>query len=219
MTLWWAAAVAWAEIPLPSYSVAVADAERAAAFLALDRICPEDRFGHVHVCGDGADALVARIDAWQVAVFPQPGLAYLGALTRRYQGRNSEAMARYRTTLKLDPNSEAAWYDLGELLLLESRLDEAERAFEEVSRLRPGGSNAWLGPWRLAEVAAYRHDPIGLDRHMREALRRGFSFDVVKDLPNWARFYADPPLRDTLRKLLTVYATPELLTEFDRAAP
>lgn len=206
-------AVGWgASPPLPSYRAAVADAERAAASRAVAAVCPYNRLGQVHVCdGSGADALVLRLDQWQATVFADAELTYWAALVRRYQGRNDDALRRYRAAIDLDATDEAAWYDLGELLLAAQRLDEAEHAFEEVSRLLPTGANSWTGPWRLSEVAAERHDAAGFDIHLREALRRGFSFQTIKAAPNWKRYAVDPALADTLRKLLTVYATPDVL--------
>jgi tetratricopeptide (TPR) repeat protein len=209
----WAVAFGWAgaPLPLPSYRDVVADAERTLAARAVEASCPWDRLGQVHVCDPvAADAVVDRIDRWQAVVFADAELTYWAALVRRYQGRPEKALARYRASLALDATDEAAWYDMGELLLAGGRLDEAERAFEKVAELRPEGDKSWTGPWRLAEVAAERHDAAAMDRHLREALRRGFTFQTVKGLPNWRRYAADPALADTLRKLLTVYATPDI---------
>ena len=88
--------------------------------------------------------------------------------------------------------------------------DDAERAFTEVAKRKTTGDNAWVGEWRLAEVAAFRHDPVAFERHIVTALERGFTFRNVMGLPNWRGFYADPALRDTLDKLLSVYADPDV---------
>jgi hypothetical protein len=69
----------------------------------------------------------------------------------------------------------------------------------------------WMGPWRLAEVAANQHDADAFEDQMREALRRGFSFKTIAGLPNWQRFYADPVLHDSIEKLVTVYGDAKIL--------
>jgi hypothetical protein len=46
---------------------------------------------------------------------------------------------------------------------------------------------------------------------MKQALARGFSFRQIEGLPPWKGFYADPVMRDSIEKLITVYGTPETL--------
>lgn len=163
------------------------------------------------VCEDGvAASVIADVDAFERRLFPDGPLTYLGGLAARYAGDEGAAERRYRRALDLDPTLVEAWYDLGELLLASGRLDEAQAAFAEVAARNTARATSWLGPWRLAEVAAHRHDAAAFEAHLTEALRRGFTFRQIAGLPNWRGFYADPALRDTLRALLLVYADPSV---------
>ena len=94
--------------------------------------------------------------------------------------------------------------------MAQGALDRARTAFTHVRDLRSEGDLAWIGPWRLAEVAALDHDAARFEADIKVALRRGFSFEHIAGQPNWRAFYADPALTDTLDKLLTVYATSEV---------
>jgi len=152
-----------------------------------------------------ADDAIDRATRFQRQVSPDARLEYLTGLAWRRAGNDRRAERHYRRAVEMDPEREDAWYDLGELLVAQNRLDEAEHAFSQVARLVPYGTNSWLGPWRLAEVAAHRQDPERFEEHMREALRRGFSFRQIEGLPNWKAFYADPVMRDSVEKLVTVY--------------
>ena len=135
--------------------------------------------------------------------------ATVAGVANRYIGEDDEAIRRYRASIALDPAHPDAWNDLGEIWMTRpGHTAEAREAFEHVRDLVPDGENAWLGPWRLAEVSALEHDPVGLERNIKDAIRLGFSFRQIAGLENWRGFYADPVLTDTLDKLLTVYAEP-----------
>lgn len=163
------------------------------------------------VCEDGvAASVITDADAFERHLFPDGPLTYLGGLAARYAGDEQAAERRYRRALDLDPTLVEAWYDLGELLLASGRLDDAGAAFGEVAARNTAPATSWLGHWRLAEVAAHRHDAPAFEAHLTEALRRGFTFRQIAGLPNWRGFYADPALQDTLRALLLVYADPSV---------
>jgi tetratricopeptide (TPR) repeat protein len=159
-----------------------------------------------------------RAIAFQDRVVRDGTLEYLVGLSWRLRHDDYRAEMHYRAALELNPRLQEAWNDLGEIALSDARFDEAERAFKEVSSLVPAGPFAWLGPQRLAEIAAHRHDPIRFEQHMHEALRRGFTFRSVDGLPNWRTFYADPALHDSVEKLVTVYGDERTLGSF-RPAP
>lgn len=209
--MWWWVLPALAEKPLPSYREELARERWHEVNALLERGCGWQRLLSAVVCAEGVtDAAVARADAFQEVLFRDAGLEYLAGLALRYAGDDAGARARYRSAVALDPERVEAWYDLGEIALKEGRLDEAEDAFGRVADLLPGGERAWIGPWRLAEVAATRGDAVAFEREIKRALQRGFSFRSIAGLPNWRAFYADPALRDTLDKLLTVYGDPEI---------
>jgi tetratricopeptide (TPR) repeat protein len=209
------AAVGWAEVPLPSYRDELVRERWAKVDAILTEGCATDHFPVA--CEAGVpDRAIAEADAFQDAVVRDAGLEYLAGLANRYAGRESAAEQRYRAAIALDPKRSEAWYDLGELWMVAGKYDDARDAFEHVRTLEADGDHAWLGPWRLAEVAALQHDPVGFERNIKDALRHGFTFRQVAGQQNWHAFYADPALRDTLDKLLTVYATPEVREELQR---
>lgn len=204
------AGVAWAEVPLPSYREVLAHQRWVEVDDVLTDGCAVDRFPVV--CTEGAvDRALALVDAYQRQVATDAGLEYLAGLANRYGGREREAVRRYKAALALDPGRADAWYDLGEIRMANGDLAEARSCFERVRDLRSDGELAWVGPWRLAEVAALGHDPAEFERQIKDALRYGFSFRQIAGQQNWRAFYADPALTDSIDKLLTVYAEPEVL--------
>ncbi|HHO50436.1 MAG TPA: tetratricopeptide repeat protein [Deltaproteobacteria bacterium] len=210
--IWWTIALAQAELPPPGLDRALARDRWHEVNAILEGGCAYQRLLAAVACAEGVtDAAIAHADAFQDALFHDAGLEYLAGLAHRYAGEDPKAIARYRAAIALDPAYDAAWYDLGELYLKGGRYAQADEAFTRVQELVSGGANAWLGPWRRAEVAALQHDAEGFEAHIKEALQQGFSFRSIAGLPNWRRFYADPALQDTLSKLLTVYAEPDVI--------
>lgn len=216
MWLFWL--TARAEVPLPSYEQELVRLRWAQVDALLRAECTTDTFP-VRCTPGATDRAIALVDTFARTVLQDAGLEYLAGLALRYDGQDAKAAARFETSVALDPQRADAWYDLGEVRLAQGRTDDARRAFTEVSRLRPRGEFAWLGPWRLAEVAATDHDPAAMEQHLQTALRLGFSFQHITGLENWRRFYADPALHDTLDKMLTVYASPEVRNSLDGSAP
>jgi tetratricopeptide (TPR) repeat protein len=211
ITLLLGVTVARAELPLPSYRDELAKERASLVNRMLDENCAWERLLSSMVCRPGVvEAAVEAVDAFERSLFRDASLEYLAGLAYRYADDDTRARRRYESALDLDPGLVEAWYDIGEIHLSAGRLDAAELAFTEVAKRMTTGDNAWLGEWRLAEVAAQRHDAAAFERHIVTALERGFTFRHVMGLPNWRGFYADPALRDTLDKLLTVYADPDV---------
>jgi tetratricopeptide (TPR) repeat protein len=180
-----------ADIPLPSYR----DELVRAAWEEVDDLIARGEH----------DAAVASAQAFQRHVTPDATLEYLIGYSWRLRTDFKQAESHYHRALEMDPSLDEAWNDLGEMMLSQGRMEESQAAFEQLSRLLTTGPNAWLGPWRLAELAAHRHDPEGFEENMRVALERGFSFRLIEGLPNWQAFYRDPAMRDSVEKLITVY--------------
>lgn len=147
---------------------------------------------------------------------PWPELTYERALAANAAGQRRTARRAYRRVLEQEPDHAAAWYDLGELLLVEDELEQARRAFERAAELRP---DHWAGPFRLAEVAARQRQVASFEEHLESALSRGFSFQLVVGDPRWRRWYHDPELGDVLRRLVTVYGEKGLEEAFSREPP
>ncbi|MCB9697407.1 MAG: tetratricopeptide repeat protein [Alphaproteobacteria bacterium] len=202
---------ALASPPLPSYREELANVRWREVDAILTAGCAFDRFQGGVVCGEGVtDHAIERADAFQRALFHDAGLEYLAGLASKYAGDEREAARRYEAALALDPELVEAWYDLGEIRLAQGRYDDARTAFERVDQLGTDGKVPWLGPWRLAEVAAHQGDADAFEAHLERALAAGFSFRQIEGLPNWKAFYADPAIGPSLRKMLTVYGTPDV---------
>lgn len=75
----------------------------------------------------------------------------------------------YRRHLMKRPAHAAVWLRLGNMLKESGRLEEADRAYSEVSRLMP---DAGAGPRMRAELSRRRGDRLQACRHYIEAWRR-----------------------------------------------
>jgi len=204
--------LAAATVPLPHYGEALADAKWYAVDKVLTNGCGFDPQASAVVCEEGTTSLAREMaEDFQRIVTPSVGLTYLVGLSHRYDGNNTQAITWYRRAIAIDEGYEAAWYDLGELHLVDGRFNAAAEAFEKVAELVPEGETAWVGPWRRAEVAAHQQQPEVFETWMRRALELGFSFRHIENSPPWKGFYADPAMRDSIEKLITVYGTPQTL--------
>jgi len=198
-------------VGLPSYREALIQRTWHQLNDRLEQLCRFDTRAQAVVCSQDPEPLLDHARAFQKHVTLDAGLAYLIGLGERYRGQHKLAKRHYREALELDPTYTAAWHDLGELHLIDGQIDLAHEAFSQVANLHETGPNCWIGPWRLAEVAAHRQDAQEFEAQMREALRRGFSFRQIDGLPNWKAFYLDPSLQMVIDKLVRVYGTKETL--------
>lgn len=190
-------ALAMAETPLPSFEDELSrEVER--------------RVEDLMTLGRAADALETS-RTFRTTVTDTAHLAYLEGLILNREGRLEEAESAYRRSIELDEGLAEAWYDLGELLLVRGAFEESGIALSRSTALYTRGSDAWRSPLREAEVAGHLRRPEDLEAHLRVALERGFSFRSIEGMPQWQQFYADPMLRDTVQKLVTVYGSPETL--------
>lgn len=186
-----------AEVPLPSYR----DELTTGAWVEVNQQIEEGRL----------DDAIKNASRFEKHVIEDAGIAYLTGLAYRMKGDPISAEKHLRRSVALDPTRKDAWSDLGELLLADARYLEAEAAFHKVDELLPTGRYAWIGPFRLAEVAAHQSQTEVFEGHMREALRRGFTFRTIENDVNWRKFYANPEMRDSVEKLITVYGDRRIL--------
>jgi tetratricopeptide (TPR) repeat protein len=209
--------VAHAEVPLPSYREDLALARWHNINSQIESACEPSPSSPALICSEVMlDKAIEDAHTFQTTLFPDARIEYLIGLSHRYAGRTEKAVAHYKRAVAQDPERQDAWHDLGETYLSQGRYDEARVAFEHVSALVSSGSHSWIGPWRLGEIAAHQNDPDTFEEHMREALRRGFSFNQIRGLANWRDFYANPALHDSIEKLVTVYGDPDLLHSLER---
>ena len=151
-----------------------------------------------------------RAESFQRDVTEDAALTYLMGESYRRLRQPKKAEKAFRRSLQLEPSRQDAWYDLGEVLLEQQRLNEAKIAFERVAELVDEGPKAWIAPFRLAEIAAAQQQPALFEEQLRKALSLGFSFQTVAGLPNWQSYYRDPIIHDSLSKLVTVYGSSEI---------
>ncbi len=189
--------VCGADMPPPDYLAEVS--QRAAATLET-----------MNMQGLHEDA-VAWGASFQSHIAKSADVTYEVAFALNAMGKPAEARKQYRRVLKLDPLHAAAWYDLGELYLLDGDFKAARNAFEQATRLRP---DHWVGHFRLAEIAGISGDADAFNTHLKDALREGFSFRTVVDDPRWRTFFTDEELGDVIRRLITVYGDESLLEDF-----
>ena len=215
--------VAQAEIPLPSYEARLGTR----AWHAVDRHFERGVSLRADAAARRDPALRRELEAEADAAFRKAieeatayrqtvrdtsGLAYLEGLSWRMLDEPTKAEAAYRRSIELDPEGATdAWHDLGELLMTQEEWAEADAAFAHVTAQITDGPHAWQGPLRQAEVAAWQGDAAGLEKHLHEALRRGFKMDTIRGQPQWSSFYGDPRLHDTVEKMVRVYGDPSLL--------
>jgi len=79
-----------------------------------------------------------------------------------------QAMAHLETAVRVAPDYDRAWYELGYLNLGLDRLPEAQHAFESVVRLNPLDYQA---EGNLGNICMRRGDLEGAESHLRAALR------------------------------------------------
>lgn len=202
---------AWAERPFPAYDEVLITTTWEKMDALIEAACQGPGGGAVRCNPEPLAEAIQRGEAFQSQVTEDARITYLLGLAELSRGERQAARAHYLRSVALDETRIDAWHDLGELALEDGDLELAQRAFQAVADHLDRGPRAWLGPWRLAEVAAHRHQPDAFERNMLLALERGFSFRYVQGLPNWKAFLADPQVGPSVRKLLTVYATPEVL--------
>ncbi len=216
-----------AEPALPSYREEVVVAAWNELDAAITASCRWNKglegIGAPLTCdADRLDAVIAQAEAFTSHVVNDGRIHYLMGLAQRHRGELQAAERSLRTSTQLAPTRVEAWFDLGELLSRRRDWEGARTAFTQVVALLPEGKRAWPGWFQLAQVAGHRGDAEELDRALREALRHGFTFQIVMGNEGWATFLADPVLRPGLERLIRVYADPEVagaLLGAERATP
>lgn len=197
IALWFGLGSALAELPPPDYRAALlADVEAEA-----DRLLNAGQ----------AEAAREMVHAFREEVADDARLVYEEGLILNLLGDPKRAESLYREALERDQTLAAAWYDLGGLLLLRGEDEEAEEALERASALTVEHPAGWAAPLQLALIAARRQDADGMERALREALRRGLRFTDIAGHPEWTAILRDPTLGPVLSGLVTVYGEGRLL--------
>ena len=202
--------VVWASMPLPAYD----DVRIQAHWHEINRLIEvacEPGPGGLGCVEDPLREAIAKATTFQETVTVDARMEYLIGLAYRGLNDKKSAEVHLQMAVDLDPNRTDAWHDLGELLLDRSAIADAKKAFTEVDRRLTRGSRAWVGPFRLAEVAAHEQDVVAFEKQLRTALSRGFNFRFVLHDTEWRGFAADPVIGPSVAKLVTVYGTREQL--------
>ncbi len=117
------------------------------------------------------------------------------------RGRYEDARAEFQRATVADPDSPAAWANLGAADAVTSRIEEARGAYEKALALAP---DHWLAHYNLAVLLAREGDRDGAVRHLerffylggtREETRRQALADLRRD-PSLQGLLSDPRLRD-----------------------
>lgn len=147
---------------------------------------------------------------------PDARLHYLIGLGHRYLNDMTSAKASFQRALTIDETRAEVWMELGEVESNLRNWKEADRAFQQVTTLRPAGDAAYFGWLARAQVAAHQGDADGFEAQLRLALNHGFSFRLIEGQPAWRAFYADPDIRPVLDRLITVYGDPAVLESLSK---
>lgn len=211
LALWLLAGALAGDVALPAYREAVVQRHWQQANQRIESACRTVIAGQTVCEPEPLRDALTQLTEVERHLTVDARLLYLAGLAHRSLGERALAERKFQQSTALDPDRQDAWHDLGELYLLDGRYPEALNAFGHVTRLVNTGTHAWLGPWRQAEAAAHLRDIDAFERHLRLALRRGFSFRMIEGLPNWQSFYADPVVRPSINKLVTAFGDPSTL--------
>lgn len=202
--------LAWATMPLPAYDDVVVQRRWFKVNGLIEAAC-EPGPGGTACAREPLEEAIALATSFQQTVTPDARLEYLIGLAHRGLEDDASAERHLRKAVQMDPERTDAWHDLGELLIDRGAYGPAREAFVQVRDRIDRGRNAWIGPFRLAEVAAHQQQPEVFETELREAIRRGFTFNTVLHDPDWRTFARDPVIGPSVSKLVTVYGTPEQL--------
>ena len=109
---------------------------------------------------------------------PKDAVAHTRAgRARHFLGQTAEALQHLNAAVQADPQYDRAWYELGFLYLRVNRLDDAQRAFENVVRLNPDDYQA---QGNLGYIDAKKGDLNGARRHFEAALRANPQDNVAR---------------------------------------
>lgn len=200
---------------LPSYRNQVVVAYWTALDARITASCQWPRgaqgMGVPLVCRDkDLEEAIAAAQQFLTHVADDGRIHYLIGLAQRHLGQTAAAIASFEAAVQRDPTRAEAWFDLGELRANQQRWDDAATAFTHVTTLLPEGPQAWAGWLQLAQVDAHMGRAEAFEEHLRQALRWGFTFQMVAHQEAWKGFYADPTIHDVLDRMLSVYATPDV---------
>jgi len=155
--------------------------------------------------GEAVTAL-KRLEAFREEVADSSILIYETGLIHRFLGNNDKAVPLFISATRENPTLAAAWYDLGEIYLYESELQDALLAFSNAASLTEDHPNGWAGPYRMAEVAGLQSDVVLFEQSLEQAIDRGFPLpDVIAGDANWGSFLNDRDVGDVLMRIISVY--------------
>ena len=175
----------------------------------IDRVIEETE--RSIAAGNALNAL-HRLEAFRREVADSPKLMYETGLIHRLLGNNGRAEPLLVEATSGDPNLAAAWYDLGEIYLIQRELSDAMVAFSNASDLTEEHPSGWAGPYRMAEVAGLQNDAVIFEQSLEQAIDRGFPLsDVIAGDENWGSFFEDRDLGDVLMRVISVYGFPSVL--------
>lgn len=127
--------------------------------------------------------LTAVAVGWPAASRPGPSAAGYNNLANALakQDRFTEAEENYRQALEVDPNFEAAHFDMGNLFARQGKLDEAREQYQETLKIAPDFAEAHNN---LGNVLAAQGDLENAIQHFRQALRLGLTHSAHFNLGN-----------------------------------
>jgi tetratricopeptide (TPR) repeat protein len=193
-----------AELPPPDFREALVAAAEAEA----DALIYAERY----------DEALKFVRGFRDEVTDDGRLLYEEGLILRRKGEPEAALRMLRASVAADPTLAHAWYDLGELLLLLGEdHEEAKAALVKATEMSEEHPQGWVGPFRLAQLAGQEGDAAAFERWLKEALRRGFSFNTVVGDPVWRGFLTAPATGEIVRRMATVYGNEDVIKAWEAA--
>ncbi len=104
-----------------------------------------------------------------------PFVSFAAAWTSRRSGDLGAAEAYFRRTLRLWPEDDRALNDLGNVLMMQGRADEALDLYQRATKSNPANAAAWFNQ---SEVYTQRYDFRGATEALSHA--SALNFDLVK---------------------------------------
>ncbi len=154
--------------------------------------------------------VVELVERFEDEVESLAPLSYEAGYALNRLGEMDQALSHYTAAIQRDPELARARYDRGEIYLSRAQWTEAAADFEVVVRVQPGH---WAGHFRMAHLAGVAGDPVGLEKHLTDAIRTGFDLRVVAEDSAWRSWAKDPQMGAALRKIIIMYTDESLLKE------
>lgn len=114
-------------------------------------------------------------------------------------GKNEEALRCFKKALALNPDSDPACHSLGQFLISQGNMPDAEAAFRRFVELQPTSP---VGYYFLAQIARLKNQPEGVRENLRLASERDKDFSILRESSDLESLRLDKNFGDMLAREL-----------------